>query len=569
MTIHKSKRSSASREIPVGESLWLSTDEQSPADFSYERSLTRLNRTDRPYGLLSTFEFPARSPKKSKAVQVVDSFHGQVYVIDRDTVEVFFATTAEKSLGETVEGVSAPLAIYNTFAEDLTISKIEIFQEGVLEIEGLSEGDQILAFQQLDFLVVYTPVFSKLVYCLIEFTFSNSSKTQFIVTGERVIYTLPKFEQPFEEYIQHFTEVITASTGRTQRRDLRKYPRKHLAIQVKTFDNHTARSISNTYTGSPATPIGVPLWHMQDQLPGEYPKDTLVLPVDTTEVEYHVGGDIIIWQSDDYFDVYAIGAVENNQITLAQGLIRPFNDPIIAPYRSMRHVTAPRWTEHNGFTVFDMEFMDDSPFPIDPWVASSTYKSQPVFPYGVNLFKTDSRSREFENSFYSYDAGTGLKQKDPMFDNSKLTLPFGIECNSRSECWELRRIVHYLRGRQKVVWLDSMTHDFMPVGSVIAAGDTIEVYANNYLDVHKDGSPYRNICIRNADGSAAWREITDVEDMGETYVLTLDSAIVEQQVSDIRISTVALGRLNHDSVSFEWTGVDELSCLFEFVMEVE
>lgn len=400
-----------------------------------------------------------------------------------------------------------------------------------------------------------------------EFVFPDESPS-LIITGQRIVLFGWRPEQPLTETLEWLTNIITAKDGSEQRIALRDAPRQGFALNVITDDELDQSKIEAALFGWQKRIWGVPVWPHYVLHTADINIDDETISVDTTNRVFDDGGLAVIWQGDNNYEVVKINTVSDTSLTLNSPVLNNWTGrKLIIPVKTANMITkASRKDAPKDVSWLEVQFLTRGNLLISGYSAATTYDSIPVIT-DPSYVLGDSLEKESDAVIHITDFGTGdvevISDRDYNLESHKHT----FINEGRANCFDFRKFLHWLKGRQKVVWIPSFKEDMQLASTIGASDNTITINNIGYIKHYQGNEVKKHIMLLKSDGTQIYREITgSTAGAGDTEVLNIDSAVGEELApTDVTISFMKKCRLDSDRVEINWDDINSNVCTAPFV----
>lgn len=389
------------------------------------------------------------------------------------------------------------------------------------------------------------------------------------ITGTRVVIMSLPPEANVTEQWEYKTDIFTASSGDEFRQSVRDIPRQSFVYRFVGEDRRL-QGLLNKLWGWNENVWGLPVWTDYTTLTGDVPAGSTSIPVAATEKrDFRTGTELaLIWQDENTFEAFEVTSFDASTLTASQGLLSSFEEgALVMPMRLAK--LRNDWQARNykvaarEISVF-MQILNNADFddvlsPI-PTFEGGTYRGLPVWDIDSDYLIVEGSYAEVENKdlrVFGDALGKFSTMTNRDFPQNTVS-GFSMQGFGRNEFWRLRAFLHYLRGRQKAVWVSTGREDFTVESTTTAPSTEINVeicdYTNLIYNAVDGPKTRRNIEILYADGSKDRRRIVGSQiTEGVREVLTLDAGISQDcSAANVqRISYLVKRRLTSDRVTFE------------------
>lgn len=290
-----------------------------------------------------------------------------------------------------------------------------------------------------------------------------------------ILFSLqPETNQAFRERLQFITEVIRLRDEREQRISLRKTPRQTFEMDFK-LDGDNRQALEALLFDRQDKSFGIPVWFEPAFLTSPITAGDLVINVDDTSFgDFRAGGLITVWEDERNFEVAEVQSLTTTTITLTGSFTN--NHPLTArvyPTRVafLNDTISGRKNPVNLqetkliFTVLDNEsdLSDTSAFP--------TFNGK-VLLDEPNLMR-GTLSETWARNITVIDSRTGAFEVFSSVDLSRRGHTKRFFSDSRERLWQVRQLIHALRGRQVSFYIPTFFNEFTPTVPISSLDDTL------------------------------------------------------------------------------------------------
>lgn len=478
-----------------------------------------------------------------------------------------------QDLGSIVSAVTKQVELYNSHRrqiapdEPTTLTDITLINGSGITV--VSEETLPFVLNEYKSLLVdidVSPDGDPAVDVTITFDLSPGSDGVILLTGTRVnVFGFCPQRDP-KELIEFGTEVFISRAGFEQRHSFRLRPNVFYDYLYRMEDPERQAFI-NKLIGNGARLFTIPTWFESEALTADLPIGTSVIPVDTRYADYRTDGNslLMLWRAWNDFEVVPISSRTDSTVTLTSPTLQAHSAlvTIVMPmrlgfidtrtrgrrYRRALEDFRVRWeiTDHT-----DRERMLGV-------AAQNTYQGLPIIE--SPNFTSRQLREDFNQRFERADSGGGgnvavFRPRDiPEITSRKTWISDG-----RQGRWDLRGLLHQLRGRRQAFYMSTYAEDFTPTQALSTGSATLDYSPNEYTEQIANGDPRRDIEVVLKDGTILRRRVTASTDDGETTgQLTVDSNWGQDVAIDEidRVSYLIKYRLNSDRITMEHADSNE------------
>ena len=391
------------------------------------------------------------------------------------------------------------------------------------------------------------------------------------ITGSRVVMFPIRPEAPLREHLLFDTKIIEAVDGSEQRIANREYPR---GMFEGTYKNGQ-RTIEMILFDRQAKVVAFPAWHEPAFLNAAHSTGALTVNVNTTNyANFYVGGYAVVIEDENTYDALRIQSMTATSLTFESELSFDYTRkaqvmPLLTAYieASSASLKYPYNEQYFNLRIHvDPEVND-----IASAAAFNTYNSEP-FMDGANLIEGGQLAEAIRTKIFVVDNLTGLRTQHSAWDHSKRHSKKGWKTNTRQEVWELRQLLHYLKGRQVEFYIPTFWKD-LSITQTLAIGTLTMTIANiGYVTNAHERWPKQVIRIHLKDGTILTRTIQNssiVSNMEEQ--LTVNTPWPASYTADDieRIEFLEKVRIDVDDIVIvHYNGLGQAECVVP-IKEVE
>lgn len=372
----------------------------------------------------------------------------------------------------------------------------------------------------------------------------------------------PNWADGVLEALEWKSSVAISPKGAEQRRMLRLSPRRTIEFQVVGIGNGRS-NVDLAVWSAGGTDWNMPLWWDYARLTAAASGSATTLFMDTTYSEFEAGGLAFVQGPDhETFDVVEIVSVAADRLNLvAPGTSRAWAAGTrVYPMRQAQLTDQPSLTRHNdNVATYSVSWVTTEKNVYQAVAPTETYLGYKVYREAPN--ETGALSVQWSRMLVTADNGFGLPYRVDTANYGFARQQHEFFINGRQEHVDFRKLLYWLRGRVRPVWVPTFSIDMRltaPVTS-LSSSLTIEkvgVAAYVHFGIDPDHPEYqypgrRHIMLHLRDGSAVFAIMNNaVDNIDGTETITLSAPVgVNIDPADIkRVSFIALMRLDQDRV---------------------
>jgi len=468
-------------------------------------------------------------------------------------------------LGVVAPDTQTTVGIWNSHAQESTVTGITLAPTNALEISGLEVGSVFGFYEEIA--TTFTVKFGAPPFFDITVTieFDNSPDLVLSVSGQ-VGVLLPYRPQSVQtETLEFLTDIITTRNGKEQRIGYRKIPRQSFAVNYDFAFDNKSMALRNILEARAGYPILYPTWTEQRNAEAITATDT-VITCSTDYADFRDSGFAFVYQDADNFEAVQVATVGAGVLNLSLGVVGSYSSPVVMPLnRAFGNVQTQGNETANGSIQYKLNMRIAENAAVEAPTFAQEYNGTPVITDG-GWFSGERQRRGINAGAWGVDNKSGAFFNQIKWNIPKNSFEYGYSMQSLEEIWAFRQFLHYLNGMQKSVWVPTLDNDFTLTRSVASGDQTLYVKNDNYSVMWGDLNHTDHVAIY--DG-ATWyfREITnsDVIDSDEEFI-TIDSSLgTAYNPADLKVMRMPLARLLSDTIKFEWVLAGQADASLTFV----
>ena len=508
-----------------------------PDNFPVAGVFTDVPRSSQPTTDFSTDDIDAGSP-------------GQFWF------ELIHYTPEEIALGNILTTVTQEVEVYNSYrGVSQTLTSVTNNAGGGITFDGLPSLPTELGGQSgVVFDVVISVDGPPTILGNINFV-TDPASFSIPISGSRVVMFAWEPEVGIVETLEWKTDILIATDGTEQRIAWRKNPRQRIQMTVRIPDGDEQRLMATLLKGWHQRVYGVPIWWEAQTLQADAASGATTVSIDTSYADYRADGLMIIWKDPMTFDAVEIDTVNPTSLELTSPLANSYTagETLVMPLRVAQlgsDIPMQRFLNALRDVRLDWRVRDndvgDSFGSTTPF---STHNSK-VLLDGYNV--TDGILPDgLFRKIYTHDSEIGTFSQFSDWNSSVPVTAKGFYGGSRQAIWEVRQLVHALRGSQVSFYLPTFGFDLVPTEGLATSSTDLRIENIGYADYINGVEPFKSIWIELVDGTILTREIVDASVVdSQVELLTVDAQWnSDVALADIaRISLLQLVRIADDTV---------------------
>tara|TARA_R110002167_G_C12707228_1_gene655163 strand:- start:53695 stop:55425 length:1731 start_codon:yes stop_codon:yes gene_type:complete len=372
----------------------------------------------------------------------------------------------------------------------------------------------------------------------------------------RIVLFPVRPEIPYVEKLQFLTDVIKHADGSEQRVSLRKNPRQLFEWDVRLDDGEFEKSRLDTLLFDwQSRTWGVPMWHEATQVSVAITLGDLTINVaSTADADYRVDGLVMMYTDSTTFDVQTIDSFTATTITLKNATLNSF--PVgatVAPLRTgnmKKNVSGSRFRSADQSTRVQFRIIDNDSNLADT-TGWSTHNSK-VMLDTCNVMVGATISDQYVRELILVDNKTGVTYQDGVWEKNKHGFSLTLSVKTKADLWDVRQLMHALRGRQVSFYVPTYNQDLLPTEDLQSASQDLVMQNIGYTQFVRGRQPKNRIWVRTTAGVIYDREITSFVETSDTIeTLTMGSTWgADITLAEIdRISYLEEVRYNSDEIT--------------------
>lgn len=438
------------------------------------------------------------------------------------------------NLGNGFQVIGVPATPFNIESQDSLLFSIKVLQSGDLQIDG-----------------TYT------------LTLSTGETYTISIIGSRILLIPVRPEAPLREHLEWETKIIQAVDGGEQRIANRGTPRGLFELTYKEGRKRVEMLLFDRMSKL----VGIPAWHEPAFVSSAATAGDFTINVGTTNyANFYVGGNAVVFQDEHTFDVLEIQSMTATSLTFTSDLANSYavNTQVMPLLTGFLEATAPAVkAAYNGQEFKVRAHIRATTNDIASAAAFSTYNSKP-FLDDPNLI-AGRLSEIFEQKVFVLDNLSGDREQFSAWDRSVRRSRKGFKTNSRQELWELRQLLHYLKGRQVSFYIPTFSKDLVPNQTLINSQSTFTMDNIGYTLNARNRWSKEVIRLHLTDGTILVRTIQNSAEISDAVEqLTVDTAWpYDIQPSDIeRVEFLEKVRFDTDDIMMiHFNAIGTMECI--------
>jgi len=496
-----------------------------------------------------------------------------------DWFEAFHVLPRSFDFGNLLSAQSTPIEVFNAFRRE--IREWTSFVNGAGA--GTSLGGQPTLPTNVDNLsgvqmtVDVETTGDPFVDATLDFGFSGLGTIFVPIEIQRIVLWGAVPEQQHIEALDFLTNVYTSKNGEEQRESVRKAPRQSWDYTYRIDEGVEMQTLENLLFDFHSRTFGVPVWFDDTELTNGESAGASTIVVGSTDFrDFRVGGLAVIIVDQSTFDVLEISAITATTLSFTSPTINAYLARTsvypLATCFAQSQISGSRWPVNLQEDKIRFEPTDND-IDIGDLSAFSSFNGKLLLD-NPNSVRGRKVGHGFRMALEKIDGQTGLRFQDSSWDRDKRGYVFTLRADGRQTVWEMRRMLHGIKGQFISFYVPRASDDLVAVADLLSASNLLDVTNVGYAQFVRHRQPKNVIRVNFVDGSAPLlRTITNSSNTSPTVdQLTVDtnwpSTITPAEISRIeyveklRFATDRI-RINYDRAALRARMVAPLQVLFE------
>lgn len=362
----------------------------------------------------------------------------------------------------------------------------------------------------------------------------------------------PNWESGILERLEWFNDLLTSETDVEQRIARRLTPRRTLEASF-LITAEKRQQFDAFMSGYGSSVFAIPLWYEMTRLQSSAASGTDLLTLDTRWREYEAGDYMMVRAPNSLkWEAIQILAKTDTSLQLISNLENSWPAGTFCyPMKIARFLGPVQTRKKTGNTIqFSAVFTLAEIAPNSSiWMSVLDYRGTSIIEHAPD--DSEDLTSQYNRRLQIFDEELGLREVlDPALKgNDSVQYRWTIVGAQKRE--ELRRILYYLAGRRKAIWVPTFMDDLVLAAPITAFDTTIQIKNVGFSDHLQIEPSKRDIRIALRDGYLIMRRIvSSIVSSSDVETLALDAPIFfDVPLSDVgNISFMACRRMDQDSV---------------------
>lgn len=360
------------------------------------------------------------------------------------------------------------------------------------------------------------------------FVFTGVGTITVPIEIQRIVFWGLVPELPFTETLEFLTGVYESADATEKRESLRGFPRQAWGYKYFIDEGTDAQVFENLLFDFQSRTFGVPVLMEDTQTTVAIVVGDTTINVEATAYrDFRVGGLAAVVTSQTTFDVLEISAVTATTLVFTSPTANAYvigTDvfPLMTCHADKK-ISGARYQD-NLRTLFINFQPTDNVVDLADLTPFSSFNSKLLLDSG-NVMTGNTVGESFFEEATVLDGKVGLVFKDPNWDHHKRTHSLTLRAEGRQGIWELRGLIHAIKGRWISFYVVRDSDDLTPDSDLVSGQTSLNVENVGYAQFVRNRQPKNVIRISFVDGSTPLIRtiIGSVSSTTTVDILTLDS----------------------------------------------
>lgn len=433
------------------------------------------------------------------------------------------------ALGNLIGEQERSLTLYNAYRRARILEALTFVDgEGITVYGQPAPPLQFAPLQVRKYSLRVSPEGPPTIDARIVFDFDENQAYTIRITGSRITAWpwLPDWASPVIERLGFLTDVMTArSTRRKQKRKLRQTPRRIFEFYV-VADGQERRMLDQALMAWSARTWAFPVPTDPRVLQSSIAAGVDAIEIDTVGLDYHAGGQAMLWRSFQANEVVEVAEVLPNRLRLTRPTSRAW--PAGSAVFPAVFGRLLQWPEQSMFTSrgsrLRVTFEQRDAASWRSFVPPVLYRGVPVLEWRVDEGRDPSAI--YERTTNTLDNEVGPPAVVDLGGRPWRKGGHRWMLHGRAEHSAMRDWLYYLSGQYRHVWMPTWSDDLVLAQPAGASDVALVFEASGYVRFARLQPNRRDLRIELLDGTVFYRRITAAVEVDEnTEQLSIDQAL--------------------------------------------
>jgi hypothetical protein len=328
------------------------------------------------------------------------------------------------------------------------------------------------------------------------------------ISGQRSVVFPFLPESPILEILEWVTMIRRASNGQEQRAALREVPRSTYDLAYVTEGDERRRLDSALFDGQGRV-YGVPVWFESVDLVNDIAINDTVITVTNTDCSTFAEEQVAVaWDGYDNFEALQIASFTSTTVTFSSPFTKAFTaGALVIPVRTavlLEAVAQDRWRVNLQRTAAKFVVTDNGVDLSDVSAFSSYTPASGVARVLLdddNFVDGATIREQWRRLIVAIDSRVSFPEIFTNQSVSKRASQKGFFTRSRQELWDMRRLLHALKGRRTAFYLPTFAEDLEAISNIASADQAITVADIDYTNLIQRRQPRDLLRVVATDGT--------------------------------------------------------------------
>lgn len=374
-------------------------------------------------------------------------------------------------------------------------------------------------------------------------------------TANPVWTFLPNWDNGILERLEWKTDVLTSESADEQRLSRRLTPRRTLEARF-LVDSKKRQELEVFLATKLASRMVIPLWYEVTRLTAASAAGTNVISLDTRWREYPIGGLVYLYHPRTHiWEVHTISGKTDTSLTLISNLDNDWPSGVNVYPGKLARVTeksqASKKTDRTLEMSAEFRLVESNPYS-SLWLPKHDYRGSSMVEVPPDDSEDLTHDLQRMLSIVDNELGSPNVVDVPQRGFKNYAYRWAFAGAEKAE--EFRRMLYYLGGRRRPIWVPTFMDDLQIVSPITAFDSTLQVANVGYTRANALRPGTRDIRIALRDKYILYRRILSfIESSTAIETLTLDAPIFfDLALADISYTSFMMSsRLDQDTVEID------------------
>ena len=388
------------------------------------------------------------------------------------------------------------------------------------------------------------------------------------ITGQRTILFPYEPETPIIEHLSFLTDVRTRRDGTEQRSSLRAFPRQ-LFEATYLLDGVERQAFQANIFDGQNNPLGMPVWFESTVATAAITTGDFTIAVESTAYTDLRAGSLMAAYTDyRTFEVLSVDSYDATHITFSSAFLGSFPAgtrilPVRMAYAEASIKAGKRLRAVESWNVLFSIY--DNTVDLSSTAAFSAFNTK-VLLDDPNMVDGDTLQESLENLLRNIDNETGTFQITSDWTSARPGAVKRFGTRTRQHLWEVRQLLHALRGRAISFYLPTFFPDLTVTRNISTSSAVLTITNIGYTKYIRNRQPLNVVRITFTDGSSIIRTVlssAEIDPTEEQLTMTATFGVNKTVAQVSRVDFITKVRMDSDEVT-----IRHLSALGDAVVEI-